>query len=150
MSEKLPITFVARHGETAWTLPAQHAGFADLPLTERRERNARSLGERLRATFAGVFTSPLRRAFRTCELAARADQVIERVRAIRRDNAAVDERSLHPRAGGAVAGARAEREQPVLHAEHSQPERARPEHEPSRPVIRHCNETRDAERDRDE
>src|SRR5262249_46989778 len=42
----------------------------DLPLTERGLRNARQLGERLHGlTFARVFTSPLQRATRTCELA---------------------------------------------------------------------------------
>src|SRR5207244_5544004 len=42
----------------------------DLPLTERGELNAQSLGRRLRSiTFAKVFTSPLKRAVRTCELA---------------------------------------------------------------------------------
>jgi probable phosphoglycerate mutase len=70
MSEPLPITYVARHGETAWTITGQHTGLTDLPLTERGERNARRLGERLKGlTFAGVFTSPLQRAVRTCELA---------------------------------------------------------------------------------
>ena len=39
-------------------------------MTERGERNARALGKRLRGlTFAKVFTSPLQRAARTCELA---------------------------------------------------------------------------------
>ena len=39
-------------------------------MTERGERNARALGRRLRGlTFAKVLTSPLQRAFRTCELA---------------------------------------------------------------------------------
>src|SRR6202030_1087273 len=47
----------------------QHTGRTDLPLTERGERNARALGERLRGlACARVFTSPLRRATRTCEL----------------------------------------------------------------------------------
>jgi len=70
MTERLPITYVARHGETAWTISGQHTGLTDLPLTARGERNARRLGERLKGlTFARVFTSPLRRAFRTCELA---------------------------------------------------------------------------------
>jgi broad specificity phosphatase PhoE len=41
-----------------------------LPLTKRGERNASRLGERLaRLAFAKVFTSPLQRAARTCELA---------------------------------------------------------------------------------
>ena len=62
--------YLARHGETAWSLSGQHTGRTDLPLTERGERNARALGERLRGlTFAKVFTSPLQRAARTCELA---------------------------------------------------------------------------------
>jgi probable phosphoglycerate mutase len=70
MSESLPIVYLARHGETAWSLSGQHTGLTDLPLTERGERNARSLEGRLRGlTFAQVFTSPLVRAARTCELA---------------------------------------------------------------------------------
>src|SRR5215813_1296690 len=60
MSEVLPIVYLARHGETAWTLSGQHTGLTDLPLTERGERNARRLEERLRGvTFAKVFTSQL-------------------------------------------------------------------------------------------
>jgi probable phosphoglycerate mutase len=70
MSAALPVVTLARHGETAWSLSGQHTGLTDLPLTARGERNALRLGERLRgATFAGVFTSPLQRAHRTCELA---------------------------------------------------------------------------------
>jgi broad specificity phosphatase PhoE len=70
MSEKFPVIYLARHGETAWSLTGQHTGLTDLPLTEHGERNARHLGERLRGlTFAKVFTSPLQRAERTCELA---------------------------------------------------------------------------------
>ena len=70
MSESLPVVYLARHGETAWSLSGQHTGLTDLPLTERGERNARSLEERLRGLpFAKVFNSPLVRAARTCELA---------------------------------------------------------------------------------
>ena len=70
MSEILPILYLARHGETAWSLSGQHTGLTDLPLTENGERNARRLGERLKGlTFAKVLTSPLKRAARTCELA---------------------------------------------------------------------------------
>src|SRR5262245_46328940 len=69
-SEELGIIYMARHGETAWSRTGQHTGLTDLPLTEQGERNARRLGERLKGlTFAKVFTSPLRRARRTCELA---------------------------------------------------------------------------------
>jgi broad specificity phosphatase PhoE len=70
MSSELPVVYLARHGETAWSLSGQHTGLTDLPLTERGERNARGLGERLKGlSFAKVFTSPLQRARRTCELA---------------------------------------------------------------------------------
>ncbi|MGZ9111927.1 MAG: histidine phosphatase family protein [Rhodoplanes sp.] len=70
MSEVFPIVYLARHGETAWTITGQHTGLTDLPLTERGERNARRLAARLRGvTIAKVFTSPLQRAVRTCELA---------------------------------------------------------------------------------
>jgi broad specificity phosphatase PhoE len=66
----LPVTYLARHGETAWSLSGQHTGLTDIPLTERGERNALRLGARLKdSAFAKVFTRPLRRAARTCELA---------------------------------------------------------------------------------
>jgi broad specificity phosphatase PhoE len=70
VAEALPVVYLARHGETAWSLSGQHTGRTDLPLTELGERNARALGERLRElAFAKVFASPLQRAVRTCELA---------------------------------------------------------------------------------
>jgi len=70
MSETLSVAYLARHGETAWTLSGQHTGLTDLPLTERGERNAQRLGERLRELKPlRVFTSPLQRVRRTCELA---------------------------------------------------------------------------------
>jgi probable phosphoglycerate mutase len=70
MSDTLPIIYLARHGETAWSLSGQHTGLTDLPLTARGEENARRLQKRLAGlTFAKVFTSPLQRARRTCELA---------------------------------------------------------------------------------
>jgi probable phosphoglycerate mutase len=68
VSDHLPIVYLARHGETAWTVSGQHTGLTDLPLTERGRRNARRLGERLKGlTFAKVFTSPLQRAVCTCQ-----------------------------------------------------------------------------------
>ena len=69
-SEIFPVIYLARHGETAWSVTGQHTGLTDLRLTERGERNALRLGQRLAGSvFAKVFTSPLQRAFRTCELA---------------------------------------------------------------------------------
>jgi broad specificity phosphatase PhoE len=70
MSGRLPVVYLARHGNTAWTDSGQHTGVTDLPLTADGERNAVRLGERLKGlTFAKVLTSPLQRAARTCELA---------------------------------------------------------------------------------
>ena len=70
MTEALPVVYLARHGETAWSASGQHTGLTDLPLTPRGERNARQLQVRLQGlSFAKVFTSPLQRATRTCELA---------------------------------------------------------------------------------
>jgi probable phosphoglycerate mutase len=70
MSETLPVIYLARHGETAWTLSGQHTGRTDIPLTPRGERNARRLQNRLRGLrFAKVLTSPLQRAMRTCDSA---------------------------------------------------------------------------------
>lgn len=66
----LPVTYLARHGETAWSATGRHTGRTDLPLTERGERNAQRLRERLAGlVFAKVLTSPLQRAARTCQLA---------------------------------------------------------------------------------
>jgi probable phosphoglycerate mutase len=70
VSEALSVAYLARHGETAWTISGQHTGRTDLPLTEHGERQARALGERLHgSTFAKVLVSPLQRAMRTAELA---------------------------------------------------------------------------------
>src|ERR1700682_1319917 len=55
MAEPLPSLYLARHGETAWTVSKQHTGLTDIPLTPRGEENARRLADRLTG--------------RTCELA---------------------------------------------------------------------------------
>jgi broad specificity phosphatase PhoE len=62
--------YLIRHGETAWSLSGQHTGRTNIPLTEQGEQDARELAERLHVVrFSRVFTSPLQRARRTCELA---------------------------------------------------------------------------------
>jgi broad specificity phosphatase PhoE len=70
VTDALPAVYLARHGETAWSLSGQHTGRTDLPLTESGERNARALGARLDGlVFVKIFSSPLQRAVRTAELA---------------------------------------------------------------------------------
>jgi broad specificity phosphatase PhoE len=70
MSDQLQVIYLARHGETAWSLSGQHTGRTDLPLTKNGERNGELLGARLKGlAVARVLTSPLQRARRTCELA---------------------------------------------------------------------------------
>ncbi|HVS36275.1 MAG TPA: histidine phosphatase family protein [Gemmataceae bacterium] len=70
MPANLPKLYLARHGDTAWTDAHRHTGRTDLPLNARGEEHAAHLRERLkRFSFAHVFTSPLRRASKTCELA---------------------------------------------------------------------------------
>jgi probable phosphoglycerate mutase len=70
MPSELPKLYLARHGDTAWTDSHRHTGRTDLPLNECGEEHARRLGGRLQGTgFASVFSSPLQRAVKTCELA---------------------------------------------------------------------------------
>ena len=70
MKESLPEVYIARHGETAWSLSGQHTGRTDIPLTEIGEQNARGLRGRLEGiAFTEVLVSPLQRARKTCELA---------------------------------------------------------------------------------
>jgi probable phosphoglycerate mutase len=70
VNKSLPEVYLARHGETAWSLSGRHTGRTDIPLTERGEDNARRLRGRLEGiTFTEVLVSPLQRARRTCELA---------------------------------------------------------------------------------
>jgi broad specificity phosphatase PhoE len=77
MNETLPIVYLARHGETAWAITGQHTGLTNLPLTERGQRNAWALRERLSGLrFAAVFTSPLQRVSQTCNLAGFGDRAI--------------------------------------------------------------------------
>jgi probable phosphoglycerate mutase len=67
--------YLVRHGETAWTITGQHTGRTDLALTPQGEAEASALGPRLQGLqFDHVFSSPLRRALRTCELAGFASR----------------------------------------------------------------------------
>ena len=62
--------YLARHGETEWSLNGRHTGSTDLPLTAHGERQASSLRDRLKKIhFDAVYSSPLQRATRTAEIA---------------------------------------------------------------------------------
>ncbi|MDP8987605.1 MAG: histidine phosphatase family protein [Actinomycetota bacterium] len=62
--------WIARHGETEWSLSGQHTGTTDLQLTDDGVEQARALGTRLADVgFTCVLTSPSRRARHTAELA---------------------------------------------------------------------------------
>jgi probable phosphoglycerate mutase len=74
MPTPLPRLFLTRHGDTAWTELRKHTGRTDVPLNERGEERALQLGEQLhRFSFSRVFTSPLQRAAKTCQLAGYGD-----------------------------------------------------------------------------
>ena len=62
--------YLIRHGETAWSLSGQHTGNTDIPLTERGRQQAATLGQFFAGrVFARVLSSPLSRAYDTCQLA---------------------------------------------------------------------------------
>jgi len=62
--------YLVRHGETEWSSVGRHTGNTDLPLTARGEQLAASLKDRLKKIhFDAVYSSPLRRARRTAEIA---------------------------------------------------------------------------------
>ncbi|MGE5196107.1 MAG: histidine phosphatase family protein [Anaerolineae bacterium] len=62
--------YLIRHAETAWTKTGQHTGLTDIPLTAEGQHQAKLLKQRLKdLKFQNVFTSPLKRAKETCQLA---------------------------------------------------------------------------------
>ena len=68
--------WLLRHGATEWALDGRHTGITDLPLLPEGEAEARALTEVLgQQHFAAVFSSPLQRARRTCELAGLGEQM---------------------------------------------------------------------------
>jgi broad specificity phosphatase PhoE len=65
-----PTIYLARHGETDWSINGRHTGRTDIALTAKGEADARKIGSRLGSlAFSKVFVSPLQRARRTAELA---------------------------------------------------------------------------------
>ena len=67
--------WLLRHGATEWSQNGRHTGNTDIPLLPDGEEEAMALAPLLAAEhFAHVWTSPLQRARRTCELAGLAGQ----------------------------------------------------------------------------
>ena len=68
--------WLLRHGVTEWALNGRHTGSTDLPLMPEGEAEDSALSPVLsQQHFAAVFSSPLQRARRTCELAGLGDQM---------------------------------------------------------------------------
>ena len=69
--------WLIRHGETEWSLSGAHTGRTDLPLTEKGQQRAKTIGHFLAArSFALVLSSPLTRARETCRLAGYGDAAV--------------------------------------------------------------------------
>jgi probable phosphoglycerate mutase len=68
---------VVRHGETEWSRARRHTGRTDIALLPDGEAGARRLAPALAAwSFDAVYSSPLQRAWRTCELAGFGDRAV--------------------------------------------------------------------------
>lgn len=67
--------WLARHGETEWSIAKRHTGRTDIPLTAHGHEQARLLRPALADhQFARVICSPLLRARQTCEEAGLLDR----------------------------------------------------------------------------
>jgi broad specificity phosphatase PhoE len=65
-----PVLWLARHGETEWSVSGRHTGRTDLPLTPNGEQEALALRQLLRAErFELVEASPRLRALSTAKIA---------------------------------------------------------------------------------
>ncbi|KXB98600.1 MAG: phosphoglyceromutase [Chlorobi bacterium NICIL-2] len=69
----MALLILLRHGESVWNKENRFTGWVDVDLSDRGEEEARRAGELLRTIpIDVVFTSALRRAIRTAELALEA------------------------------------------------------------------------------
>lgn len=73
MSEGTELWLI-RHGETEWSLNRKHTSRTNVELTENGREKALELRDYLAGTkFSAVFSSPMKRALETCEIAGFAD-----------------------------------------------------------------------------
>lgn len=78
MADAPPELWLARHGDTAWTVSRQHTSRTDLELNDDGVAAARSLVAKLSGRdYDVVLTSPLRRARDTARLAGFPDAVVD-------------------------------------------------------------------------
>jgi 2,3-bisphosphoglycerate-dependent phosphoglycerate mutase len=62
-----------RHGQSQWNLENRFTGWIDIPLSPKGEEEARNAGEKIKGfKFEKVYTSVLKRAIKTYEIAAEA------------------------------------------------------------------------------
>jgi broad specificity phosphatase PhoE len=81
MADVPPELWVARHGDTAWTVSRQHTGATDLELNEDGVEAALALKPKLEGRhYDVVLSSPLRRALDTARLAGFDPEVDPRLR----------------------------------------------------------------------
>ena len=81
MADTPPDLWLARHGDTAWTVSRQHTGRTDIPLNPDGEAAARALAPLLGGRrYDLVLTSPLQRARETARLAGFDPEVDDRLR----------------------------------------------------------------------
>ncbi|MGH2574485.1 MAG: 2,3-bisphosphoglycerate-dependent phosphoglycerate mutase [Ignavibacteria bacterium] len=67
----MPILVLIRHGQSQWNLENRFTGWIDIPLSHLGEEEARKAGEKIKGMkFDKVFTSVLKRAIQTYEIAA--------------------------------------------------------------------------------
>lgn len=70
--------YLIRHGETEWSLSKKHTGRSDIPLTPRGEKEALALKAQLQQiNFKKIFSSPLIRVIKTCEIAGLMDRAVK-------------------------------------------------------------------------
>jgi broad specificity phosphatase PhoE len=83
MTDAPPELWLARHGDTAWTVSRQHTGNTDIDLNDEGREAARALAPKLAGrSYDVVLSSPLRRARDTARLAGFDPPTDDRLREV--------------------------------------------------------------------